>query len=89
MCGVDTEALAKQLKLLRIENYSAWAQWMTVNKAKGRRHLFDVHHVVGVEHGGGSCDLSNTVTLCIACHRVVSAKETKKRNKRCGLTVKR
>lgn len=31
--------------------------------------LFDVDHIVDVQHGGGSCGAENLRTLCISCHK--------------------
>ena len=38
-----------------------------------RRTLWDADHIVPVVAGGGECDLSNIRTLCIRCHREVTA----------------
>lgn len=38
-----------------------------------RRTLWDADHIVPVVEGGGECDLSNIRTLCLRCHREVTA----------------
>ena len=38
-----------------------------------RRSLWDADHIVPVVEGGGECDLSNIRTLCLLCHREVTA----------------
>lgn len=43
--------------------------------------LWDADHIIPVAEGGGECDLSNIRTLCIPCHRKVTA-ELRKRLRR-------
>lgn len=38
-----------------------------------RRNLWDADHIVPVAEGGGECDLANMRTLCLKCHRAVTA----------------
>jgi 5-methylcytosine-specific restriction endonuclease McrA len=38
-----------------------------------RRSLWDADHILPVAEGGGECDLQNIRTLCLKCHRVVTA----------------
>jgi len=38
-----------------------------------RRSLWDADHVRPVAEGGGECDLDNLRTLCLCCHREVTA----------------
>jgi 5-methylcytosine-specific restriction endonuclease McrA len=38
-----------------------------------RKTLWDADHIVPVAEGGGECDLGNVRTLCLHCHRVVTA----------------
>ena len=42
---------------------------------------WDADHIIPVVEGGGECDLSNIRTLCIPCHRKVTA-ELRKRLRR-------
>ena len=71
-CGVDCERELIRLKRLRRERREqAWADWGL--KPYGRRSLWDADHIVPVVEGGGECDLSNIRTLCLICHRVVTA----------------
>jgi 5-methylcytosine-specific restriction protein A len=68
VCGVDTEALRKDKRKL---DYTARRQF---EKQWGhRKHLWDADHIVPVVEGGGECDLSNMRTLCLECHRDVTA----------------
>lgn len=38
-----------------------------------RKRLWDIDHIIPVVEGGGDCDASNLRTLCIPCHRGVTA----------------
>jgi 5-methylcytosine-specific restriction protein A len=68
LCGVDTEALRRDKRKL---DYKARKQF---EKDWGlRRHLWDADHIVPVFQGGGECGLSNMRTLCLMCHRGVTA----------------
>jgi 5-methylcytosine-specific restriction protein A len=68
LCAADTEALRKDKRKL---DYAARRQF---EKEWGRRrYLWDADHVVAVAEGGGECDLSNMRTLCLRCHREVTA----------------
>ncbi len=72
-CGTDTEAMRRDKRKL---DYRARRQF---EKDWGpRRHLWDADHIVPVAEGGGECDLSNMRTLCLRCHREVTA-ELRKR----------
>lgn len=44
------------------------AEWGT-----NRKSLWDADHIVPVVEGGGECDLSNIRTLCLRCHRAMTA----------------
>jgi 5-methylcytosine-specific restriction endonuclease McrA len=82
MCGLDTEALRKDKRKLdwrsRREFERDWG---------GRRHLWDADHIVPVVEGGGECDLSNMRTLCLKCHRAVTAALRRRRTKTSGGTA--
>jgi 5-methylcytosine-specific restriction protein A len=67
-CGVDTEALRKNKRKL---DYAARRQFE--KEWGGRRNLWDADHILPVVEGGGECDLSNMRTLCLKCHREVTA----------------
>lgn len=67
-CSVDTEALRKDKRKL---DYRARKQF---EKDWGlRQHLWDADHILPVVEGGGECDLGNMRTLCLKCHREVTA----------------
>lgn len=67
-CGVDTEALRKNKRKL---DYAARKQFE--KDWGGRRNLWDADHMIAVVEGGGECDLANMRTLCLKCHREVTA----------------
>jgi hypothetical protein len=68
LCGLDTEALRRARRKL---DYAARRRF---EKDWGsRNHLWDADHIVAVAEGGGECDLSNMRTLCLKCHRQVTA----------------
>jgi len=67
-CGLDTGRLRKDKRKVD------WAARKEFEKEWGyRRHLWDADHIVPVVEGGGECDLSNIRTLCLRCHRAVTA----------------
>ena len=68
LCGADTEALRKNKRKL---DYAARRQF---EKEWGlRRNLWDADHILPVCQGGGECDLENMRTLCLKCHRKITA----------------
>jgi 5-methylcytosine-specific restriction endonuclease McrA len=71
-CGIDTIAELYRLKRLRgVRRLRGWAEWGL--RPLARSTLWDADHVVPVAEGGGECDLFNMRTLCIRCHRKVTA----------------
>jgi 5-methylcytosine-specific restriction enzyme A len=67
-CGLDTEALRKDKRKLDFRARRAFEREWGV-----RRRLWDADHIVPVAEGGGECGLSNMRTLCLRCHREVTA----------------
>jgi 5-methylcytosine-specific restriction endonuclease McrA len=68
LCGLDTEVLRKDKRKL---DYTARKRF---EKEWGRRRsLWDADHIVPVAEGGGECNLTNMRTLCLQCHREVTA----------------
>ena len=79
-CGVDCVAAWNHLRKLRgAARMKAFADWGL--KGKSRRSLWDADHIVPVVEGGGECDLSNLRTLCLKCHREVTAQLRVRRRK--------
>jgi 5-methylcytosine-specific restriction enzyme A len=64
-----------------------WASHHTREEVKRRYgdcrsssgHTWEADHIVPVIEGGGECDLSNLRTLCLPCHRKVTAELAKRR----------
>lgn len=44
-----------------------------MNPTTSRSSYWDADHILPVSEGGGECDLDNIRTLCLACHRTVTA----------------
>jgi 5-methylcytosine-specific restriction protein A len=82
-CGVDCLHAEIQLKRLRgASRLKAFLDWGL--RAGSRKSLWDADHVVPVVEGGGECDLENIRTLCLKCHRVVTAELRARRSKTRG-----
>jgi len=71
-CGVDTISLRRDMRKL---DFAARRQFLKRWKLRegSRKSLWDADHIVPVAEGGGQCDLSNMRTLCLLCHREVTA----------------
>ncbi|HXA64473.1 MAG TPA: HNH endonuclease signature motif containing protein [Bryobacteraceae bacterium] len=79
-CGVDCLAAWRHLKRLRgASSLKARLDWGLRLGSPGRKSLWDADHIVPVIEGGGECDLQNIHTLCLKCHRVVTAQLRAKR----------
>ena len=73
LCGTDTVLAYKELKRsrgrLRAEALAMWG----LGSIEARRSLWDADHILPVAEGGGQCDMDNLRTLCLPCHREVTA----------------
>lgn len=73
LCSTDTVAAYTELKRsrgqVRAEALLLWG----MKTVHARRSLWDADHIVPVAEGGGQCDLDNLRTLCLPCHREVTA----------------
>jgi 5-methylcytosine-specific restriction protein A len=73
LCGMDTIVAYGELKRsrgkARAEALSLWG----MQRIDQRRSLWDADHIQPVAEGGGQCDLDNLRTLCLPCHREVTA----------------
>ncbi len=79
LCGLDAEQLRRHKRKLDYAARKAFERdWGS------RRHLWDADHVIPVAEGGGECGLSNMRTLCLKCHRQVSAELRKRLASRRG-----
>lgn len=78
-CGVDCLSAWKDLKRLRgAARLKALARWGVRPGHRVRKSLWDADHIVPVVEGGGECDLENIRTLCLICHRAVTAQLRKR-----------
>ena len=73
LCATDTIVEYARLKRsrgrTRDESLAVWG----LADIRARRSLWDADHIVPVAEGGGQCDLDNLRTLCLPCHREVTA----------------
>lgn len=71
-CGTDAAAAFLELKRARGRHRAALlAAWGL--KRLNRSSLWDADHILPVADGGGECGLDNLRTLCLRCHRRVTA----------------
>jgi 5-methylcytosine-specific restriction protein A len=73
LCATDTvraySALRRSRGLARTQALAMWG----MHSVTARRSLWDADHIRPVAEGGGQCDLDNLRTLCLPCHREVTA----------------
>jgi 5-methylcytosine-specific restriction protein A len=71
-CGLNT--LHEHRKLRRASGVARSALMLHWGlKTRIRKSLWDADHILPVAEGGGECDLDNIRTLCLRCHRSVTA----------------
>lgn len=86
LCATDTVAAIRVLKRSRGKaREEALAMWGLAS-VNARRSLWDADHILPVAEGGGQCDLDNLRTLCLPCHREVTA-ELRRRLKARGASA--
>ena len=73
LCQADTVAIYAALKRARGPARAAGLSLYGMKSITSRRSLWDADHIRPVAEGGGQCDLDNLRTLCIPCHREVTA----------------
>jgi len=73
LCQADTVAIYKALKRSRGPARAAGLSIYGMKSITSRRSLWDADHILPVAEGGGQCDLDNLRTLCVPCHREVTA----------------
>lgn len=74
ICKLDTTKLRKELnRLPTAERYVRAAELGIPKHRAYRKSLWDLDHIIPVSEGGGSCGLENLRTLCLPCHRKVTA----------------
>ena len=73
LCEADTLAIYSALKRARGAARIAGLSLFGMRTISSRRSLWDADHIRPVAEGGGQCDLDNLRTLCLPCHREVTA----------------
>jgi 5-methylcytosine-specific restriction endonuclease McrA len=73
LCRADTVAIYAALKRARGKARIAGLSLYGMQTITSRRSLWDADHILPVAEGGGQCDLDNIRTLCLPCHREVTA----------------
>lgn len=78
VCRKDCRALELQYKRLpRGPERPAFKKAHAI--PRHRKRFWDIDHVTPVHEGGGSCGLDGLRTLCLDCHRDVTARQAAKR----------
>jgi 5-methylcytosine-specific restriction enzyme A len=72
-CGLDTIKEQRRLKRARGASRVQLMQHWGL-KTRIRKSLWDADHILPVMEGGGECDVENIRTLCLRCHRTVTAR---------------
>ncbi len=73
LCDTDTTAAWSLLKRSRGTAREQLLSMWGMASIAARRSLWDADHILPVAEGGGGCDLENMRTLCLPCHREVTA----------------
>ena len=73
LCSTDTMAAYASLKRTRGAKRTTELDVWGLKSIHARRTLWDADHILPVAEGGGECDLDNLRTLCLLCHREVTA----------------
>lgn len=73
LCQADTVAIYAALKRARGNARIAGLSLYGMKSITARRSLWDADHILPVAEGGGQCDLDNLRTLCLPCHREITA----------------
>ena len=73
LCAADTVSIYAALKRARGSARTAGLSLYGLKTIASRRSLWDADHIRPVAEGGGQCDLDNLRTLCLPCHREVTA----------------
>jgi 5-methylcytosine-specific restriction protein A len=73
LCGTDGVAAYAELKRSRGKARGELLEVWGMRSVAARRSLWDADHIRPVAEGGGECDLDNLRTLCLCCHREVTA----------------
>ena len=86
ICGKDTEKFRRRVRkwyfiLQRKSGIETSQRFLRKRYKEGWPRLYrswwEAHHIVPISHGGGLCGLHGYRTLCVPCHKKVTA-ETKR-----------
>jgi len=72
LCGLNTVQLSSALRKLNWRGRQRRCSELGVPVSRIKA-LWDADHIVPVVEGGGECSLANMRTLCIPCHKRVTA----------------
>ena len=89
ICGLKTLDLKARVERIvqvsrdskRCFTYSRIQRWCRSNKMQSYRTPYEIDHIVPVSEGGGCCGLDNLRTVCVNCHKKLTA-ELAARNKK-------
>lgn len=87
ICEVDTKITAKTALSLQGEERNEYLKKHNISLKrkifikKFGGSLWDGDHLLEVKNGGGCCGLDNMRTLCISCHKIVTAQTGTKKKK--------
>lgn len=73
LCEANTVAIFAALRRSRGRARAAGLSLYGMKSITSRKSLWDADHILPVAEGGGQCDLENLRTLCLPCHREVTA----------------
>lgn len=85
MCNIDTKLIASNALKLKDEEKTEYLKQHRISLKRKiwiKKHgggLWDADHIIPVKEGGGLCGLDNLRTLCISCHKEVTATLMKKK----------
>lgn len=86
ICGLDTYKLRRGLYKKHAQRSKMWGRSnLKLRKAiralgfQYSRSFWEMDHIKAVHEGGGCCGLENLRTLCVPCHKQVTADQRKKK----------
>lgn len=87
ICEVDTKQTAKNALSLQGDDRDEFLKKHNISLKrkifikKFGGSLWDADHMLEVKNGGGCCGLDNMRTLCISCHKIVTAQTGTRKKK--------
>ena len=84
-CGLDCLALERGYKQWSHAPIVGMRNWLVAGLREKRfspyQSMWAADHIVPVVEGGGDCGLDNYRTLCVPCHKIVTAEWRRKKSK--------